>query len=175
MPSSAVIPFFCLILFVPALARRNQPKLSVRLAGLVLIQDGANPINHFVPQADAARTGRYKVVLGLPPQGLRWAMWRASSDPRMRIFGIQIKKKWYFLQVRKNGKGVVLVRQNVPYMVSHDSSRWFQYGQLSEDFVTSVLYHVKSKTYITTNSSVIGSNANSGFASEINIHLISNV
>ena len=156
---------FCfLMLFASAFAMRNESRIAVTLVGSVFIRDGANPANHFVPQSDLLRPLKYNVVLGLPPRGLRWAMWRASSNPRMCIFGIQIDNEWYFMQVRKHGSSIVLVRQAIPDMVSPNSLRWFEYIEVGN---AHLLYHIKSQVFVTTYTNQVKLTTDAARASDI--------
>ena len=167
MASIFKILSYFLVTFAFVIAKRNQTKIEVGLARLIHIQDGSNPINHFVPQPDPIRLGKYNVALGLPPRGLRWMMWRASSNPIMCIFGIQIKNEWYFMQVRRN---VILVKQNVPNLLLPTSSRWFEYGEVAQRVGINVLRHKKSQAFLTINNSTIGISRNPEVASEIAIY-----
>ena len=152
------------------LATETHSRINVRLVGSVSIQDGTNPIKHFLPKFGLLKSNSYRVVLGLPSVGHNWSMWRAVNDPTMRIFGIQHNNKWYFLKVRNNR--MIVFKQSIPNMVSTNSSLWFQYVENPKKGEIHSLYHQTTQFYVATINSKTVLSSNNETATDIEINRI---
>ena len=145
------------VIFTLASAMPSPSKEAVEYFGTFFIKESSNAARHFIPSPTATSSLVYAPILGIPNVGHRWSMWKSTRNPRMRIFGIQIGGSWYFLQIRRSATGqprVILFQGNEPRMVMSDSVRWFEYGKFPPG-KAEILYHKKTRLYLTTNSNQV--------------------